>query len=190
MCPLRWDKLFIITHVYVQDHIFIFPHCEQIWTLQKIKEGIINPRLKYWNLIKWIFTVCIQREDFEYLKSKYIKLTRMDFHINLYFWILTGNSVALYYWNKISYIPPKRDWESHGNICLRWLWPPLHDIARWQMAYVYSLIYFLVQAFKYTDTAQMFRLIFVYHFIKLWTLGRHRPWFSPLYQDIYQNAVT
>ena len=43
-----------------------------------------------------LFTFCICT-DFEYLKSMPVKLTRMDFHINLYFGILIWNSVDLYY---------------------------------------------------------------------------------------------
>ena len=114
------------------------------------QRGNNKPKIKVLKCNKInLFTVCTRTEDFEYLKSKYIKLSRMGFRINLYFWMLMLNSVPLYYWNTISYIPHKRDWESHGSICLWSLWPALHDAARWKMAYVYSLIYFLFLKFIY-----------------------------------------
>lgn len=148
-------------HVYVQDHIFIFWHCEQGSDTSGNQRGNNKPKIKVLKSNKMdLFTFCICT-DFEYLKSKYIKLTKMGFYFNLYFWILMLNSGELYCWNTVSWVPYKRDWWSQGNKCLWSLWPPLPEVARWQRTYIY-LIYFLVQSFKYTYTAQMCRFIFVY----------------------------
>lgn len=124
VCPLRWDKLFINMHVYIQDHIFIFLHCEQDLDTSKNQRGNNKPKIKVLKLNKMnLFTFCTYTEDSEYLKSRYVKLTRICFHINVYFWILMLNSVELYYWNTTSHISHKRGWQSHGNKCLWSLWP-------------------------------------------------------------------
>lgn len=110
--PLKWDKLFIIMHMCVRDHIFIFLHHK--WDLDiKNQRGNNKPKIKVLESNKMnLLTFCICTEYFEYLKSKYIKLTRMGFHINLYFWILMSNlgrnRTVLLMYNIIIYLMWKR----------------------------------------------------------------------------------
>ena len=72
-------------HMCVQGHMFIFLHHKQDWDI-KNQRGNNKPKIKVLKSNKMnLLTFCICTEYFEYLMSKYIKLARMGFRINLYF---------------------------------------------------------------------------------------------------------